>query len=172
MNEDTKPSVMVDNGRGGPGWRYQCKSCGYKVGLDAAYPKECPGCHAPGWWGCLVTPVISQNGVKKDGDTVKTTNIKASEGIKTRKGILSQEETPLVHCQPYSEGDYEPIPRNGRGRPRQPVPEDLIKDLDHQGFSSRAIEGELDKQRFKVGYKTIQRVLSGKRNGCQVSQVS
>ena len=163
MSEDTKSSVMVDSGRGGPGWRYQCKSCGHKVGLDAAYPKKCPGCGAPGWWGCLVTPVISQNGVKKDGATVKTTNIKALGGVKTRDLILSQEETPLVHCQPYSVGDYEPTPGNGRGRPRKTVPEALIKKLDHHGFSSRAIEDELDKQGFKVGYKTIQRILGGKR---------
>jgi len=148
--------------RVGDGWRYRCWTCGHQVKIDKPFPKKCPGCGATGWWGHL-TPVISQNGVKKDGATVKTSNIKALGGVKTRDLILSQEETPLVHCQPYSEGDYEPTPGNGRGRPRKTVPEDLIKELDHQGFSSRAIEDELDKQGFKVGYKTIQRILGGKR---------
>ena len=165
MTETITPDKEL---RVGSGWRYRCLSCGHKVGLDVAYPKECPGCHAGGWWGHLVTPEISQNGVKKDGATAKTTNIKALGGIKTQDLFLSQEETPLVHNQPYSKGDYEPTPGNGRGRPRKSVPEDLIKDLDRQGFSSRAIEDELDKQGFKIGYKTIQRILGGRRRSVLV----
>ena len=61
----TKGSCATMSKSNGRGWRYQCLSCGYQVGLDAAYPKECPGCHAPGWWGHL-TPAISQNGVKNN----------------------------------------------------------------------------------------------------------
>jgi len=156
--------VMVDNdtGRGGSGWRYQCKSCGHEVGIDATFPEKCPGCRAGGWWGHL-TPGKSQNDVKKDGDAVKTFSIKAPGGIKTQAGFLSRPDKPLVCCQPNSEGDsegdYKPAPGNGRGRPRHLVPEDLIRDLTCRGCTSRVIAATLAERGIDVSYKTIQRRL-------------
>lgn len=147
--------------RVGDGWRYQCRRCNHAVGIDKPFPKECPGCHARGWWGHLVTPTITQNlnGGNEDGTDNKNSGVKVPEGIMGRKRILSQQENAVVCAVAQNNGIYEPSLGHSRGRPLQPVPEDLIKDLDRRGFSSRAMVGELDKKGFKIGYKTIQRRL-------------
>ena len=146
----------------GSGWHYQCKTCNYQVGIDVAFPKECPGCHAPGWWGHLVTPGITQNlnNVKEGAGDNKNNEVKVSGGIKTHNRILSQLPDAVV-CQPReNKGVYEPSHGQGRGRPRLSVPEDLIMELAGQGFSSRAMVEELAKHGVAgIGYKTIQRRL-------------
>lgn len=162
-------TATLDNElRVGDGWRYRCWRCNYEVGIDKPFPKECPGCHAGGWWGHLTTPGIAKNmdGAKRDGIDAKNSEVKMPEGIMTRFGILSQQENAVVCAEGQNEGISEPSLGRGRGRPLQLVPEDLIKKLDIKGFSSRAMVDELDKKGFKgIGYKTIQRILAGKRNG-------
>jgi len=86
-------------------------------------------------------------------------------GIKTRDLILSQLPDAVEYHQRQNKGVYDATQGQGRGRPRQAVPDDLILELSGHGFSSRVMVDELDKRGFKdIGYKTIQRVLSGKRN--------
>ncbi len=154
----------------GSGWRYRCKSCNFEVGIDKAFPKTCPGCHAGGWWGQLVTPDITQNidGVKKDGVDSKNSDVKVPEGIMGRKGILSQQDNAVVCAEAQNKGVYETSPGQCRGRPLQKVPVDLIKQLDIEGFSSRAMVSELDQRGFKVSYKTIQRRLQDKGSRAEV----
>jgi hypothetical protein len=127
----------------GDGWRYRCLTCNFEVGIDKAFPETCPGCHAAGWWGRLTA-----------GDSMK--NSKAA--MQTRDLILSQQENAVVHGLAQNNGVSEPS--QGRGRPRQAVPDGLIIKLAGQGFSSRAMVDELDKRGYKnIGYKTVQRRL-------------
>ncbi|MBV6343173.1 hypothetical protein, partial [Candidatus Magnetobacterium casense] len=34
----------------GDGWRFECKTCHYQVGIDHRAPETCPGCGRAGWW--------------------------------------------------------------------------------------------------------------------------
>lgn len=142
----------------GDGWRYQCRTCGFQVGIDSAFPENCPGCHAAGWWGHL-TPAIAQNNGKRGGDNGKNSAGMMAGGIKTRNRILSQQENAVGLVEHQNNGISEPSLERGRGRPFQPLPEDLIKELDHQGLSSRGIAEKLNKQGICVSYKTVQRRL-------------
>lgn len=147
--------------RVGDGWRYQCKRCNYQVEIGRPFPATCPGCHTRGWWGHLTPLDIAQNmdGVKKDGIPPKNPVEKMLGGITAHKSILS-------HAEPQNQGGCGDSKGRGRGRPRLAVPEDLIIELAGLRFSSRKMPSELDKRGFKgIGYKTVQRVLSGKRNG-------
>ena len=159
MTETTTPGKEL---RVGDGWRYQCWKCNYKVGIDKPFPKECPGCGARGWWGHLVTPGITQNpnNVKEGAGDNKNYAVKVVGGIRTQNLFLSHDNDAVV-CQPHeNKGVYEPSHGQGRGRPRLTVPEDLIMELDGQGFSSRAMVEELAKHGVAgIGYKTIQRRL-------------
>lgn len=156
----------------GSGWRYQCRRCGFQVGIASAFPETCSGCHAPGWWGRLVCPNNNRGDSKKDGNhaktlddfgkiaentkiDVKTLSPKTPGGITPQKSILSQKE----RCPSEALRHYK------RGRKLLPTPDKLIRNLNKKGYSSRLIESELDKKGFRIGYKTIQRVLSGQRQG-------
>ena len=118
-------------------------------------------CDAPGWWGHLVTPSVSQNfnGENREGADNKNNENKLSWGMKTPYRILSQENNAVVCATPQNNGIFEPSLGQGRGRPRQTVPENLIMELNSQGFSSRAMAARLNEQGIAVSYKTIQRRL-------------
>ena len=153
--------------KNGKGWRYQCKACDYQVGIDTAFPKECPGCHAPGWWGHLVTPDNSHNDVKKDGSTVKTTTLKASGHIKGRK------QPTTVECHPIIRGTDGELRRdrerisgdNGHGdkkvSSKRVMPMDLILGLESKGMGCKAIAAELERRGISVSYRTVLRRLQG-----------
>ena len=151
----------------GKGWRYQCKSCGYQVGIEVAFPKECPRCHAPGWWGHLVTPDNSHNGVKKDGSTVKTTIETVSAPIESPK----QPKHPRCHPSKSRSdgelrGDGERLSgNNGQGdkknSTKKVMPVAIILDLEGQGLGCKAIAAELQSRGLsEVSYRTVARLLA------------
>lgn len=144
MREDSKSSVLADNGRGGPGWRYQCKKCGYKVGLETAFPETCPGCGAGGWWGHLVTtgtatpdPINSHNGI------MQTNNLSGNQPAMSEVGGIKDGKKGNGH----------------RGRPKTTMPEVLIKGLVSQGYGCVVIAQKLTEQGTPVHYSTIWRYL-------------
>lgn len=145
----------------GAGWRYRCKSCGFEVGIDKAFPKTCPGpgCHAGGWWGHLVTPGASQNpnNGKVDETDNKNCEVKVPVGIMGHKGILSQLPDAVEHYEAQNKGIYKPSLGRGRGRPPKLVRQDLINQLASQGLSSRQIAGVLSQRGFYVSYRTVLR---------------
>lgn len=150
----------------GDGWRYQCKSCGHEVGIDRSFPKECPGCHAGGWWGHLAIdediPKVSQEIDGEDGTQKEWDNNSdsVSRGIRTRNRILSHDFNAVDGSGGENNGIFEPPTPRGKGRPKNDVPDDIILELASQGFSSRAIVKELAKQGTPgISYKTIQRRL-------------
>ena len=137
--------------RVGDGWRYQCWKCNRQVKIDKPFPKECPGCGAGGsWWGHLVTP--------ENGKITYAENTPG--GIMVHKRILSQLPDDVGRCPLDSEGIYKPSHGQGRGRPRQNVPDDLIMELSGLGLSSRGMVKELATRGYPgKGYKVIQRRL-------------
>ena len=149
----TQKDVLLNSDSG---WLYQCRYCGHQVTIDAAFPEKCPGCGAGGWWGHLVTlpEKRRKHGNKKGKD-------KMPGGVRIPNRILSQENNAMGLITRQNKSIAEPVLDRGRGRPCQPVPEDLIKELDHHGLSSRAIAAELGERGIEISYKTVQRRLQG-----------
>lgn len=151
----------------GSGWRYQCKTCNCQVGIDTAFPKECPGCHAPGWWGHLVTPSVLEklNQKTEDGISIENSEIMMAGGITSRNRIMSQLPDAVVHGGAQNNGIFEPYLGQGRGRPRRGIPGDLINQLSQQGLSSRRIAADLAARGFNLSYKSVQRYFKRQKQG-------
>jgi hypothetical protein len=151
----------------GEGWLYQCWRCGHQVTLDAAFPENCPGCGAGGWWGHLVTAgVIGKPDQKNEDRTfIKNPNEMMPGGIKTPYRILSQLPDAVEHCEAENRGIYEPSPGRGIGRPRRGIPRNLINQLSLQGLSSRRIAADLAARGFNLSYKSVQRYFKRQKQG-------
>ena len=149
------------------GWRYQCWNCGHQVTLDAAFPENCPGCGAGGWWGHLVTAgVIGKPGQEnEDGISIKNSEAMMPGGIKIPYRILSQRPGAVVHGEAQNNGIFEPSLGQGRGRPRRGIPGDLINQLSQQGLSSRQIAADLAARGFNLSYKSVQRYFKRQKQG-------
>lgn len=143
--------------RVGEGWLYQCQSCDHQVTLDVAFPEKCPRCGAGGCWGHLTTP-------GEDTDN-KNDEVMMEWGIKIPQRILSQENNAVVCTGRQNNSIFQQTWARGPGRPCQPVPEDLIKEMDHQGLSSRKIAADLAARGFNLSYKSVQRYLRRQKQG-------
>lgn len=136
-------------GRGGPGWRYQCKSCGHEVGIDAALPKVCPGCQATGWWGKFTCA------------TRRATNPSVPN------------HTEQI-CHPITDGDMHGCGQNNgdcgglltpakpegiRGPKFRAIPDDLVLELAGQGNGAKRIAMALADRGIMVSSRTIHRRL-------------
>lgn len=142
MNEDTKPSATVDNGRGGPGWRYQCRKCGHKVGLETAFPEKCPGCGVGGWWGHLVA---------------ESPHVITPETILLPNGQTESRQTPLelggLRVSPRGDG------HRGRGRPKSIISNEVLAGFVSQGLGCKVIARKLTAQGTPIHYTTVAREL-------------
>jgi hypothetical protein len=130
---------------------------------ETALPKECPRCHAAGWWGHLIT----QDGSKRNKisahqglDPVET----QPENLSQRKGL----KTPNSNRDKLTPPEAQ---KNKPGPKPLPLSEDLINQLASQGLGSRVIAKKLTEHGINTSYKTVQRVLSGQRQSSLFSAV-
>ena len=152
----------------GDTWNNSCIGCAtVKITHGPELPGQCPKCQGWRWLCHLVIPPNSQNDVKKDGTTTKTTIETALAPIESRK----QPKQP--RCHPIKQGtdgelrgDRECLSGdNGRGDKKdnsiKVMPVAIILDLEGQGLGCKAIAAELQSRGLsEVSYRTVARLLA------------
>lgn len=143
--------------RVGDGWRYQCKSCGHKVGIDSALPKTCPRCGAGGWWGKWTTP-----GCRSDSFWDDETLNKSTPHPKEHPTPIMQQAFvgDSLSATPKLEDTDTPKTHNGPGRPEIALPTTLLDQLIDRGLSVRAISEKMKQAGIVVHYSTVSRRLT------------
>lgn len=136
-------------------WLYICSKCGHHVTDGVTVYGECPDCHASSWLCHLRS---------QDDSKGKISGNEALAPVITPPVILSQENEPLHNWDKITLSKSQ-AGKSRLGRKQHPIPGDLIKQLASQGHSSRQIAEKLSEHGTNTSYKTVQRVLSGQRQG-------
>ena len=154
----TDQALVTEEYHVGDGWRFECRTCHYQVGIDHRPPETCPNCGRGGWWFHCTTGDSFQ---KHDWTDYQLTVTKKNSRVLDHSLILSQADNSMACPGDENNGDSETSGR-GRGRPALDVPLDLIKELAGRGLSSRAIAKELAVRGITgIGYRTVYRRLQG-----------
>ena len=167
----------------GDTWNNSCIGCAtVKITHGLELPGQCPKCQGWRWLCHPVIPPNSQNDVKKDGTTTKTT-------IETVLAPIESPKQPKQpQCHPIKQGtggelrgDRECLSGdNGQGNksvaPRgatetrdssiKVMPVAIILDLEGQGLGCKMIAKELHNRGLsELSYRTIARLLAKHRQG-------